>query len=524
VTRVGQNAQTGRYQLVFGNRFTATIRTTIATGQATSTVIVRDAYTTASVNGATVANYATDSLVLSGPGRVDFSGIDPTFTITSDGTVRTETATFNVPLGFVLAGPTGTPYFISSDLTAAGTTPESFLGRTDFPGFVVELTQTAADVLTTEQVVRPQGDSLVAAVRNSSAVQWRQEESTRLSGRGVYEFRFAADAFGPGAPFTLTTAQETGDAVRSSLGARATATTASIDPNAIATVRAAVTGLATTTFIEMKFPFTVVGPNGQPTILVAADRATLPAAQRFTSIVLGNGPDTARVTVPTDVWVPGDRFYILQEVLRDSVAGGATVIGDTTIGGATVKRPIQVRDTVVAFGPASLGCNNPRTTCNPLAFGTRGATGYLPFGEGWKIVIDYPEPFTIASQVQLDVQGPVAPAGQLAKSTLKQVRVVPNPYVVLSDFDAVTNRVGESRVLFTGVPAEGSMRIYSVSGQFLQQLRWTTADLNGTGDLAYNLRTREGTDLASGLYIYVLTPGGSNKGSSVVRGKFTVIR
>ena len=276
--------------------------------------------------------------------------------------------------------------------------------------------------------------------------------------------------------------------------------------------------------IAMKFPFTVVGPQGQPLILVAPDRNTLPAAQRFSSIVLGNGPDTVRVTPPVDTWVPGDRFYVLQEILRDSVAGGATVIRDSTIGGQVVKRPVQVRDTVVAFGPASLGSKNPRTTCNPLAFDTRGATGYLPLAEGWKIVIDYPEPFTIASQVQLDVQGPVAPPGQIAKTTLKQVRVVPNPYVVLSDFDAVTNRVGESRILFTGVPPVGSLRIYSVSGQYLQQLTWNASDLNGTGDLSYNLRTREGTDLASGLYIYVLTPGGANSGSPVVRGKFTVIR
>jgi hypothetical protein len=524
VTRVGQNARTGRYRLIFGNRFTVTIRTTLATGQAQSTVIVRDAYAAASVNGAAATNFAVDSTVLSGPGRVDISGATPTFTTTTDAAVRTETATFTATLGYVLAGADGTPFFISTDLTAAGSTPQSFLGRKDFPGFVVELVQANADVLTTEQTVRPNGDTLIAAVRNSSTLQWRQEESTRLSGRGVYEFRFGADAFGPNAPFTITTPQATEQAVLASLAARPATSTATTDANAIATVRAAITGLATTNFVAMKFPFTAVGPDGRPLILVAPHRATLPAAQRFTTILLGNGPDTARVTLPTDTWVPGDRFYVLQEVLRDSVAGGATVIRDTTIGGQVTKRPIQVRDTVVAFGPASLGCNNPRTTCNPLAFDTRGATGYLALGEGWKIVIDYPEPFTIASEVQLDVQGPTPPAGQIAKSVLRQVRVVPNPYVVLSDFDAVTNRVGESRLLFTGVPVEGSMRIYSVSGQFLQQLRWTAADLNGTGDLAYNLRTREGTDLASGLYIYVLTPGGANAGSSVVRGKFTVIR
>ena len=116
-TRVGQNAKTGRYRLIFGNRFTATITTTLATGQVSSTVIVRDAYASARVGGAAATNFATDSTVLSGPGRVDFSGVTPTFTTTTTATTKVETATFTVPLGFVLAGPTGSPFFISSDPT-----------------------------------------------------------------------------------------------------------------------------------------------------------------------------------------------------------------------------------------------------------------------------------------------------------------------------------------------------------------------------------------------------------------------
>jgi hypothetical protein len=114
---------------------------------------------------------------------------------------------------------------------------------------------------------------------------------------------------------------------------------------------------------------------------------------------------------------------------------------------------------------------------------------------------------------------------RLTKAQLKQIRVVPNPYVVVSDVDKImAGRTGDPRVIFTGVPQEGVLRVYSVSGQFLQQLSWTPADLNGTGDLAYDLRTREGLDLGSGLYIYVLTAKGVNAGSPIARGKFVVIR
>jgi hypothetical protein len=519
-TRVGQGAPTGIYRLVFANRFTVSIATNTRTGATVSTVVARDAYASARVNGTAATNYAVDSVIFQGPGRVEFSGITPTFTTTTAGDIRTEAATFSTTTpSAVLAGPDGRPYFITNTLTAAGTTPAAFLGRTDFPGFVLELSQDSSTVLRGDQVIEPDGDSLAAAVRNSSAVQYVQTASTQLAGQGVYQFRFGADAFGPGAPFTLGTPAQTSEQVLASLAARPAVTTASTDANAIATVKAAIPALANAKFAAIKFPFAATSSRGNPLLLVAAERSSLPGAAAFSTIVVGSGSDTVRVTPPLDTWVPGDPFYVLEVIDRDSVAGGATVIT-----GTDVKRPVQVKDTVVAFGPIVLGCETTRVSCNPLAFGTRGATGYLPYTDGWRVSFDYPEPFNLLSEYRLDVRGPETPAGQLAKAVLRQVRVVPNPYVVLSDFDAVTNRVGESRILFTGVPPVGSLRIYSVSGQYLQQLSWNASDLNGTGDLSYNLRTREGTDLASGLYIYVLTPGGANSGSPVVRGKFTVIR
>jgi hypothetical protein len=74
------------------------------------------------------------------------------------------------------------------------------------------------------------------------------------------------------------------------------------------------------------------------------------------------------------------------------------------------------------------------------------------------------------------------------------------------------------------------LRIYSVSGQLMQQLSWTASDLVASGnnsphgDLPYNLRTREGLDLGSGLYLFVLTARGPNANGKVARGKFVVIR
>jgi len=96
---------------------------------------------------------------------------------------------------------------------------------------------------------------------------------------------------------------------------------------------------------------------------------------------------------------------------------------------------------------------------------------------------------------------------------------------VQSQFDRVPeNRLGDPRIYFTGVPSSGVMRIYTISGQLVQQIVWTAQDLNGTGDLPYDLRTREGIDLASGLYIYVITATDAQGRSVTSRGKFGVIR
>ncbi|MNC93975.1 hypothetical protein D3C83_107200 [compost metagenome] len=74
------------------------------------------------------------------------------------------------------------------------------------------------------------------------------------------------------------------------------------------------------------------------------------------------------------------------------------------------------------------------------------------------------------------------------------------------------------------------MRVYTISGQMVQQLSWTESDLIASGDgsphgdLPYNLKTREGRHLAAGLYVYVITARGAGANGQVARGKFVVIK
>ncbi|KPK56120.1 MAG: hypothetical protein AMS21_12940, partial [Gemmatimonas sp. SG8_38_2] len=69
------------------------------------------------------------------------------------------------------------------------------------------------------------------------------------------------------------------------------------------------------------------------------------------------------------------------------------------------------------------------------------------------------------------------------------------------------------------------LRIFTVSGQFVQELNWGPSDLAGNGDLFWNMRTREGWYAASGLYVFTVVATNPADGQELKKiGKFVIIR
>jgi len=180
----------------------------------------------------------------------------------------------------------------------------------------------------------------------------------------------------------------------------------------------------------------------------------------------------------------------------------------------------------VTFERAVIGCDATRYTresCNPVYPATRGSSVYLsPVAQQYEFV-SYYVPLTTADGFTITAAQP-ARGGNLTsdaaaiRAGLANVRAVPNPYVMLSQYAG-------NVMLFTHMPPRGYIRIYTVAGQFVQQISWTEANLAGEGDLAWNLRTREGNLLGAGLYLYVLTATDANGGTIGTRtDKFVVIR
>jgi len=530
--RFGNRVTGGTFTATFANRFIVKQYLNIRTGATVDSVFALDVISSATRAGAKgEVVSSTEIFVSSTP--VQIAG-----EVTSDTTTRTGDVQLRVTqldgLGFVLTNGANQPLFVSTELGAGDnpTTPDEFVSRIDFPGFTIALDQTTAldRDADFERVVLPNGDTLNVNVV-PFAVNFQATSERRNNTSGTFIFNFLSDAFGPGAPFTFDSVNiaNTGDVVRTSLAARAVATTGDVSieakraylrqfPADVSLLTANDT--STLPLRPFRFPFTVTdSSNRRPTTLAMISRR---ARNRTSTVRLGSGVDTLRVAIDSLDWVPGDEFVVLQTLARDSIVTS----GDTTfvVVDPSTNTAFQVQATIVALGPVVLGCNAP-VICNPVKFGTRGFSGYFNYQPNTRLIVDFRTPFSVASKVSFNVTPTASTRPLLTRAEKSRIRVVPNPYVFQSEFDEVSSgRQGISRVLFTNVPESGMLRVYSVSGQFLQQLSWTPADLNGTGDLPYNLRSREGTDLAAGLYIYVISTKSAAGKPQQVRGKFVVIR
>jgi hypothetical protein len=437
--------------------------------------------------------------------------------------------------GYVLAetGATGSaPHAISNGGSTGLSVAESF------PGFTVQLLNSPA--IETVIVTAP-GDTIRPEVPTTNGLQ--QPESTLGVVRGFHRLRWLGDAYGPGAPFAWDLPVAMQAALDASIAARFSATLSTMD-NAVRALPNFPTGAAgVRPLIIARIPFEIIGPDGSPAQAAMFQRHrpgdVLDSLEK-NSRLFGTAGDTVRLTVPATAWMPGDTLYVIENIQVDLTArasngSDAVVVHDTVINGRTQQLPVQVFEPQIGLRLV-LGCESDvtpvRTTCNPIRQGEVGASSYLPMQPGWETVIHRRQEFDQNSDVLLTATPHLTAERRLDASDARSIHVVPNPYVVVSAYDALNaNRtVSASRVMFVNVPLEGVLRVYSVSGQLMRQLTWTAADLaanGGTtthGDLPFDLRRTSGSDIGPGLYLYVLTGRSANSAGVTARGKFVVIR
>jgi hypothetical protein len=111
------------------------------------------------------------------------------------------------------------------------------------------------------------------------------------------------------------------------------------------------------------------------------------------------------------------------------------------------------------------------------------------------------------------VSSALAAAGDVAN-----VGVRPNPYKRAALHDNFSN-VFDHKLLFYNLPPECTITILDVSGQVIDQIKFTSSDPNN-GSVFWDMFSKDGMEVASGLYIYAVeSPTGGLK-----VGHFAILR
>jgi hypothetical protein len=111
-------------------------------------------------------------------------------------------------------------------------------------------------------------------------------------------------------------------------------------------------------------------------------------------------------------------------------------------------------------------------------------------------------------------------ADSLSK-TMNEIRVVPNPYVATNVMEpAVSNQFlnQRRRLMFTNVPAKAVIKIFTISGILIREIKINNAPEKGT--IHWDMLTKEGLEIAAGMYLYHVE---AETGEQKI-GKFAVIK
>ena len=140
-----------------------------------------------------------------------------------------------------------------------------------------------------------------------------------------------------------------------------------------------------------------------------------------------------------------------------------------------------------------------------------GPGGTIPPSIGDVFTIETYKPFTGLLTYQFSTEASVTSS----KSSLSEIKVVPNPLIVSSGLES---NPYESKVMFTHLPSVCDITIYTVSGNIVRTIRHEST--SGEGSAYWDTLNKHGQNVAYGVYVYVVkSPNGD-----IQTGKLMIIR
>jgi hypothetical protein len=149
------------------------------------------------------------------------------------------------------------------------------------------------------------------------------------------------------------------------------------------------------------------------------------------------------------------------------------------------------------------------------------STGFIKPTNGDVFYIGTDKPFADGDIFSFETES-ASVNNELAKSSLDDIAVVPNPYVATNVIEPKNTvereRRGYRRMYFDNLPAQCTIRIYTMTGELVRVLEHNSA--LDDGQEYWDLLTKDNMEVAYGLYFYhVDAPGIGEK-----IGKFAIIK
>ena len=136
--------------------------------------------------------------------------------------------------------------------------------------------------------------------------------------------------------------------------------------------------------------------------------------------------------------------------------------------------------------------------------------------------VDWKRPFFETDTIRFSINSDNEINTDLLKTGMDKIKVVPNPYVMTNMMETqVSNPFlnQRRRLMFTHIPANCSIKIFTVSGILVDEIIVSNEPDNGI--IHWDMLTRENLEIAAGMYIYHIE---SEMTGDSKLGKFAVIK
>lgn len=156
-----------------------------------------------------------------------------------------------------------------------------------------------------------------------------------------------------------------------------------------------------------------------------------------------------------------------------------------------------------------------------LDFVEGALAGDIP-NEGDVFQVNFRRPFHTSDSISFKINSEIEVDENILSNSLENIKVVPNPYIATNTMETeVFNRFLNQRrqIMFTHIPAECTIKIYSVSGVLVDEIIVDNSPSDGI--IHWDLLSNEGLEIAAGVYIYTVKTKVTDE---THKGKFAVIK